>query len=1152
MYRWLSRKFFSVLTVLLAVLGLLTSLSAQTISGSIVGSIVDPSNLPVAGAALVLHQVSTGAERQMRTDTQGGFVFSNLVPGEYTLRAEASGFKKVERRGLMLTASEILPVGTLTLEVGTLAETVTVTAQGSMVQTASSERSGVVTSNQVEQLLTKSRNVMSLLSLLPGVVDTTPDVDNLARGWNLYVQGNRNNTNSMTVDGMVLNSWGLGNATDVAVSQDSVAEVKVLVGNYQAEYGRRSGANITLVSKSGSQQFHGLVSYFKRHEQFNANDFFRNRTNQLKARYRYNTWTYNIGGPIYIPNRFNKNKNKLFFFWNQEFWPLQSTVTGLITVPTELERAGDFSQTVDLNQKQITIIDPDTRQPFAGNVVPPSRINASGQALLNIFPKPNFLNWNISKGSYNYIYDTTVSKPTRMDTLRADYNVSANHRISGSFYQYFNDQKGARGLDLTTANWPQMVEGYSFRGQNYLGHYTAIFSPTLINELTAGFTLRPQNNTVIDEELARNQRKKVGFTAGQFTPQNNPRDLIPSATFGGVPSAANLFIEGRFPFWQDGRVFSFTDTITKTLGAHTFKAGITVDFLRHHATAEGGSPWGSIDFGRNTVNPLDSNYAYSNAVLGVFNTYQEANLQPLVRFRQRNVEWFVQDSWKATRRLTLEYGMRFSRLSPMWDSKGFTSGFTFDKFDPSHQVSLIQPAMVNGVRVGLNPATGATTPAAMIGAIAPGSGDPANGMLVVAQNPNYPRGLYDTRAVNLAPRFGFAYDVFGHGETAVRGGFGMFYNNPGWAVYQSFTLQPPLVTTPTLYYGQLSTFLASSGVVFPQGVYGVDRKSKTPSVMNMSLSVQQKLPYGTVLDVGYSGSLARNLFWTRQMNPVPMNRRFDPAFRDPTNPTTALGTAFLTPITGYTSILQYEAAGSSNYHSLQISANRRFAKGVQFGASWTWSKAMDFTDDEGTGISPFVSPRVWSYGLASFDRTNVLKVSAIWEIPAGPSQNPIAKAIFNGWQLSAMPSFVSGSPLGVGWSSVTGVDVTGTPSQSARIVVTGNPVLPKSDRTFSQNFRTDVFQMPAVGTFGNSAKTVIRGPGINNWDVGVFKAFPIREPAHLEFRWEMYNALNHTQFSGLDTGARFDAQGRQVNAQFGQFTASRSPRIMQFALRLNF
>ncbi len=1140
-------------TVIAVILGAVLA-CGQTITSSIVGTVVDSSDLPVPGAKVVLRHVATQMQRQLATDAQGAFVFSNLEPGRYTLAVEASGFKRAERTDLAVSAAERLSVGKLVLELGSLVETVTVTAQGALVQTASSERSGLIASDQIQNLLTKSRNIMSLLSLLPGVVDANDGaVDALTRTFSVFVQGNRRTANSISMDGMVLNSWGLAYAYDAAISQDSVAEVKVLLGNYQAEYGRRSGANIILIGKSGTQQFHGLFSYFKRHEQFNANDFFRNRNGQPKARYRYNTWTYNIGGPVYVPGRFNKDRDKLFFFWNQEFWPQESLITGRVTVPTERERTGDFSQSVDLNNALIVVRDPfANRQPFPGNIVPAARINSDGQALLKVFDPANFLDRSISKGNYNYVFDTPVSKPHRMTTLRLDHNVSSGHRLSFSYLDYYNKQTGKMGLDTGGSNWPQFEKGYSFRGQSFVGRHTAIISPTLISEVSLGFSRRPQKNTVIEEALRRNQRNTVGFKAGQFYPQNNPLNIIPDAYFGGVPSAAYLYQEGRFPFFQNAKVPSATWTLTKTFTAHTVKVGVTADVARYHTNT---TPliFGRFNFDRNTVNPLDTNYAYSNAILGVFSTYQEASFRPMNRGRQAAVEWFAQDSWKAARRLTLEYGVRFHSIGPMWDAKDMLATFTFEKFDAARQVRLVQPVLIGGARRGYNPATGEYLPEAAIGAIAGGSGDPFNGMLLVKDNPGYPRGLYERRGVHLGPRFGFAYDVFGTGRTAVRGGFGMYYNHPGWYVYYEFASQPPLVVTPTIYYGQIATLLSSAGVIFPQSVLAADRHSKTPSTYNMSLSVQQRLPAGTVLDVGYSTSLSRNLFWQRQLNPVPLGRRFDSAYQDPTRPGTALPTAFLTPISGYTSIVQKEAAASSNYHSLQVSANRRFARGLQFGASWTWSKAMDFVDyDDSGAIAPFVSPRVWHYGPASFDRTHIMKLNWIWDIPNSPWQNAVVKAVLNNWQISGITSFISGAPLGIGWSSVTGVDVTGTPSLGARVVVTGDPVLPKSERTFSRNFRTEVFQMPAVGTLGNAPKTLIRGPGINNWDVAVFKNFPMRERARVQLRWELYNAFNHTQFSGLDTSARFDAQGRQVNTRFGEFTSSRSPRIMQLAARFEF
>ncbi len=1127
---------------------------AQTISSSIVGSVVDSSHAAVVGAKLVLRQTATGLERRAETDSQGNFVFSNLEPGPYTLTAEAAGFKRLEHRNLVVSPAERLAVGKLVLEIGSLVETVTVTAQGALVQTASSERSGLISSDQIQNLLTRNRNVMSLLSLLPGVVDTADGaVDALTRTFSVYVQGNRRNSNSISMDGMVLNSWGLGWAFDVVISQDAVAEVKVLLSNYQAEYGRRSGANVVLIGKSGSRDFHGLFSYFKRHEQFNANDFFRNRNGQPKAHYRYHTYTYNIGGPVYIPDRFNRDRDRLFFFWNQEFWPQQSLITGRLTVPTERERTGDFSESVDLNNALIVVRDPfANRQPFPGNIIPTSRINSDGQALLKVFDPPNFFDRNITKGNYNYVFDTPVSKPHRTSTLRLDANISPNNRLSFSYHDYYNKQTGKMGLDTGGSNWPQFEKGYFFRGQSFVGRHTQVISPTLISETTLGFTRRPQRNTVIEEALRRNQRSTVGFKAGQFYPRNNPLDIIPDAYFGGVPNAAYLYQEGRFPFFQNGKVASATWTLTKTLTGHTVKAGITADFVRYHTNT---SPliFGEFRFDRDTVNPLDTNYAYANAILGVFSTYREASFRPMNRGRQAGIEWFAQDSWKATRRLTLDYGVRFHWIGPMYDAKDALATFSFEKFDPAQQPRLIEPVRVGTARMGYNPISGEHLPEATIGAIAGGAGLPFNGMLVVKDTPGYPRGLYEHRGLHLGPRFGFAWDLFGDGRTALRGGFGLYYNHPGWYTYREFVSQPPLVVTPTIYYGRISSLLSSEGVIFPQSVLAADRRLKTPSTMNASLSIQQKLPFGTVLDLSYSNSLSRNLIWQRELNPVPLGRRFDPAFHDPTRPGSALPTAFLTPIRGYTSIVQKEAAASSNYHSLQVTTNRRFARGFQFGASWTWSKAMNFVDDDDSGsIAPFVSPRVWHYGPASFDRTHVLKLNWIWDIPRTPWHNPLLKGVFNDWQLSGIASFISGTPLGIGWSSVTGVDVTGTPSQGARIVVTGNPVLPKSERTFSRNFRTDVFQMPAVGTLGNAAKTLIRGPGINNWDVALFKNFPIRESTRIQLRWEMYNAFNHTQFSGLDTSARFDAQGRQVNARFGEFTSSRSPRIMQLAARFEF
>jgi outer membrane receptor protein involved in Fe transport len=1128
------------------ILPLAATLAGQSITGSIVGSVRDPAGLAVAGAPVTLTHAATGAQRRAATNERGDFVFSSLQPGEYAVSVAMTGFKTLEKRAVMLSAAETLSVGELALEVGAVAETVTVTAQGASVQVASSERSGVVTSSQVENLLIKGRNVTSLLSTLPGVVDLA-DADSPDRNFNIYVQGNRRNTNGFMLDGMALNAIGNNFNVLVGVSQDAVAEVKILLTNYQAEHGRMSGASVQIVTKSGTREFHGLGSYFKRHEQFNANNFFNNRLGVGKPRYRFNTWNYNVGGPI--------RRDRLFFFFSQEYWPLKiSRPVGQLTVPSELERAGDFSQSVDLNNRVIAVRDPASNQNFAGNRVPASRLDPNGQALLKFFPAPNFFDRAISAGRYNYVFQTDNNVPQRTETLKLDYHINSNNVLFGNYTAYSDRQEGAIGIPSSGGtNWPQMRKTFDNQGKALIGRYQRIFSPTLINELNVGFIHRPADDRVNEAELRRNLRETAGFRVGQFNPASNPLGVIPNATFGGVTNPANLLIEGRFPLVTTHDSFSVTNNLTKTLRSHTFKAGFYADRIWRNA-GNAVNFNGSFDFARNVNNPLDTGYAYSNAILGVFNGYTEASNRPFLHFRVSNIEWFVQDNWKVTRRLTLDLGIRLARILPMFERDNLVSGFVPERFDPARQVSLIRPARVGNQRVGVHPGTGATYPAALIGAIAPGTGDPANGLLVAGRDGSYPRSLLDDRGIHFGPRAGFAWDLSGQGRTALRGGFGIFYNRQNLdAVLNPFTTQSPLVENPVITFGTLATLLSSAGLLSPQNVLGIDRSGKIPTVMNFSLSAQQDVGYQTVVDIGYAGSLGRHLMWQRNLNSIPFGASFDPRNADPASPGVPLPQAFLRPLVGHNNVNYREWAATTNYHSLQVSANRRFARGLEFGAAWTWSKALDFNDNDTDSVSNLVPVRVWNYGLASFDRTHVFKINWLWDVPKTPWSHPLARGVLNEWQVSGIASFVSGAPLGVGYQTTTAVDITGSPTDSARIDVIGNPVLPKSERTFSRNFRTEVFRLPARGTIGTAAKNILRGPGINNWDIAVFKNIPLREPVRLQFRTEFYNAFNHTQFSALDTTARFDtASGSQVNARFGEFTTARNPRQIQFAVRAYF
>lgn len=529
-------------------LALSGALLAQTSTGTIVGSVLDPSGLAIGGAEVTLTNPAMGFERRATTADKGSFAFPSLTPGEYRLSVKREGFKTAERRNLNLTVSETLTVGEVKLEVGSTNESVTITAQGAMVQTASAERAGLVTSQQVEGLLIRGRNFVTLLQLLPGVVDTG-ERDAIDRTYALNVQGGRGNTMNVTLDGMTAVDIGNNNSGTAAVGMDAIAEVKVLLTNYQAEYGRMAGGNVQLVTKSGTRQFHGMGSYFKRHEQFNANSFFNNLNRLPTPRTRLNVYSYNIGGPVRIPK--TRLGDKLFFFWSQEFWPRQNALpVNQLTTPTQLERNGDFSQTLELNGALIPIFDPTNGQAMPGNRIPANRIDPNGRALMNIFPLPNFTDRTVTAGRYNYLLQTSVDSPQRLETFRTDYQLHPKSQVSFSISRHRDQQTGAFGIPTGGANWEQMSKTFLTQGTILSARNQSVLTPTLVNEFTFGYSRRPEHEDIPESELRRNQRDQIGFTLPQLYPGSNPLKLVPNATFGGVSNPINLNMDGRTPLLQ--------------------------------------------------------------------------------------------------------------------------------------------------------------------------------------------------------------------------------------------------------------------------------------------------------------------------------------------------------------------------------------------------------------------------------------------------------------------------------------------------------------------------------------------------------------------------------------------------------------------------
>ena len=1191
-------------------------LAGQTISGSISGTILDPQGAVVPLASVTARNVEQSTSVSTTTDNAGNFVFPQLLPATYALTIEKAGFKKFEQRNVVLNANTNVSVGNITLQVGAVAQTVEVVAQGAQLQTETAEHGTSIVGTQLQNIQVNGRSYLALLKLIPGVyTDRAFDLNTNELG-NIFVNGSRGNQQSLTLNGVYNTDSGANSRMLVTVSLDSVQELKVLTSNYDASYGRTAGAQIMVVTRGGGRDIHGSGYWYYRDKGMNANSWFNNRDGQPKPLYHFNYLGYTVGGPIYIPGKFNTAKDKLFFFWSEEYQrqltprDQNGNTRFTTTLPTALERTGDFSQSVDNSGNPFPYIadystnlpchgpttnppaPADTRGCFAdGGVlgkIPASRLYGPGMALLNLFPVPKDAG---PKGIINnYIFQPSGSVPRHEQTLRIDYNLSPKTRLYGSFIHLAEDvvsiNASASGYSLSP-NFPITPADFYHPGYLFNLNVTRILSPNMTNEAQVGVNHHPA--TVLPHNPQALTAAATGIDLPTlFTPFAG---WIPDFNFGGsrISGSPQLRYNGAggaySPFISHNAVIDAVDNLTIVHGKHVIKTGIYVHRNRKDQTAfvptEGIYNWGD-----SSGNPFNTGFGFANAATGVFTSFTQANRPANGEYRFTNLEFYGQDSWKVTPRFTFNYGVRAYWIQPEFDKLLQTSNFLPNNWNPGQAPRLYFPSCANpscSSKVGIDLATGQTTPAVNIGAIVPNSGNLTDGILLAGKDLS--KYLIQSPGILLGPRVGLAYDLTGRGNLVFRAGGGVYFDRPWGNTIFDLLANPPTIFTPTVFNGFAQNISLNNSLLFPGGITGISYAGNFPTTYNYSAGIQARLPSAMVVDVAYVGSLSRHLQDNLPLNPVPFGADFLQQNQDrtkfsggavpppPYSGSQAYDANYLRPYPGYGGITLHEFSSTSNYNSLQVKLDRRFAKGLFLGVAYTWSKCMDEGDDEGTSHRIDGFNRLANYGPCGFDLRQNLIFNYVYALPGASSlgslNNRLTRAAFNGWQLSGTTQLRNGTAAAAPSFSVPGVsnstNLTGSPDFSARIKLIGNPSLATTDSPYNR-LNPAAFAPASVGSIGlESSRNFLQNPGVNDWDMSLERNVHLTERAHLEFRVDAFNVFNHTQFSGINSGINFRSladptvtnlpydHGNLVNKNgFGTVNGVRPARILQTVVRLVF
>lgn len=1132
--------------------------SGQTSSGRISGTVTDSTGAVVANVTITISDAATNLSRTVTTDEHGFYTVTNLPVGTYTVSAEVQNFKKSILNGNVLNADGRLTVD-FALETGDLSEVVQVTQEsGETVNVTSGEVAKVIDGQQVDNLALNGRNYYQLLTVIPGAVATTDDPldTNLATN-TININGNRGVSNNLTLDGGNNNNAG-SNASQINnVGVDFIQEVKIQTSNFSAEYGRNSGAQVNVITKRGGNEYRGSVFEFLRNDMFDARGAF----DAARPFLRYHNYGYSFGGPMPFlkfgerdadDSYFSSGKDKFFFFVGQEWKTIHRFgAANTQTVPTTAELNGDFSFRLR-GADGIVGTDDDgvLRDPLAAgactarsgntpavrtgcfggdnvalrNRIPLNRFNPNGIAIANLYRTMIGLSTRYvdSPVGSNITFQPPIASDFRQEFVRLDYIFNSQHSIYG---RYIHDKNGVVEPYGTFINSP-LPTAQQFRNRPgnglQIGHLWNINS-NLVNEAKFNASWTDQRIVPSTDLWAR---ETYGYTFQQIFPNGGQyENSIPDTTFGGSGSVANFSGVAR-ALTALARDYMFSDTLTWVSGNHTFKFGGLMN--KSEIFQNGRSTYaGTINYDV-TQNPNSSGNSFADALLGNFRRYTEASLDPASHFRFEQYEAFALDSWRVNQKLSLELGVRWQYGTPFYAGENTIANFDPAFYDPARAVGLNSTGTVVILLPGSNRYNGLVRPEGAIPAALQNNPGLANVPAVA------PRGLYDAKHYFM-PRVGFAYSPFGDSKTAIRGGFGMYYDRIEGNIIFPLENNPPFVESASYENGNLSNIRggAVSALAPFANITTISPDMKTSYTMNFSLGIQRELPLGLFVEANAVGNLGRNLTRQIDLNSIPLSVQL-------ANP--GVNTALLRPYKGYTGILQRVSDANSHYYAMQLYGAKR--KGDFLATlSYTWSKVLTDANVLTEQAEDGLINRKFNFGPANFDRTHVFVATYTYAVPFFKNTSGFVKAILDGYEISGITRFQSGRPFNITASSTVG----GT----RRADVVSDDFYIREGR---QWLNPAAFNGVTSGRLGNSPVGVVRGPNFFINDFSVRKRFKISEKRDLRLQGDVFNAFNRNNFRDINTTCTSNPALNTscTSAGFGQLTSAGPGRTIQLGIKFAF